>query len=183
MLLATSIATVLEQAVEALVGDVVAALPAIIGGVLFFVVAVSLATVAMRLFRAALRRALPGAEPAYRQFIARIVGIFLWFGVLLAFLSVVGLEIVAASLGTASGFLALGVSYALSGMLADAVSGVYLLRDPDFNPGDEVSVGDMTGIVSAVELRKTRFAVGDDTVVRANADIEKRWTKVGTPAE
>lgn len=183
MLLQASTAGVFEQAVADLVAEFVATLPAIIGGVLFFAVAVTAVAVVMRLFRAGLRRALPTAEPAYRQFVARIVAIFLWFGVLLAFLSAIGLENVAASLGTASGFLALGVSYALSGMLADAVAGVYLLRDPDFNPGDEVSVGDMTGVVSAIELRKTRFAVGDDTVVRANANIEERWTKLGPSAE
>jgi len=62
-------------------------------------------------------------------------------------------------------------------MIADAVAGVYLLRDPDFMSGDEVTVEDMTGTVETIELRKTRFDVGGDTVVRGNADIEKRWVK------
>ena len=35
----------------------------------------------------------------------------------------------------------LGVSYALSSMIEDAVAGVYLLRDPDFMPGDRIDVG------------------------------------------
>lgn len=83
--------------------------------------------------------------------------VFLCFGVGLSFLSIVGLTAIAASLGTATGFLALGVSYALSGMLADAVAGVYLLRDPDFMPGDRVD---------------------EDTMVRGNAEIEKKWTKL-----
>jgi small-conductance mechanosensitive channel len=63
-------------------------------------------------------------------------------------------------------------------MIADAVAGIYLLRDPDFEAGDTVRVGDMEGVVRSIELRKTRFVVGDDTVVRGNADIEARWTKV-----
>jgi small-conductance mechanosensitive channel len=62
-------------------------------------------------------------------------------------------------------------------MIADAVAGVYLLRDPDFMPGDRVTAGDTTGVVEAIELRKTRLSVGDDVVVRGNAEIEKKWTK------
>jgi len=40
---------------------------------------------------------------------------------------------------------------------------VYLLRDPDFNPGDRVTTEAVTG-----------------TVVLANRDVEKRWTKEAT---
>ncbi|PSQ45976.1 hypothetical protein BRD17_00250 [Halobacteriales archaeon SW_7_68_16] len=132
----------------------------------------------MTVVRHLLPRVLPGESTVYRRFVATIVAAFLWFGAILSFLSVVGLDEIAASLGTASGFLALGVSYALSEMIADAVAGVYLLRDPDFNAGDTVTVGDMTGVVEAIELRKTRFRLDDgDIVIRGNADIEERWTK------
>ncbi|MDZ7702166.1 MAG: mechanosensitive ion channel [Halobacteriales archaeon] len=179
----SSVTGVFDATVKAFAADVVEALPTVLTGILFLVLAGAGVVVFMRLFRAGLRRTLPGAEPVYRQFATRIVGLFLWFGVALAFLSIVGLEGIAAALGTASGFLALGVAYALSGMLADAVAGIYLLRDPDFNPGDEVVVGDMAGVVETIELRKTRFTVDGDTVVRGNAEIEKRWTKRGPPAD
>ncbi len=67
----------------------------------------------MFVVRAVLKRSLPGESPVYRQFLSVIVLVFLWFGVALSFLSIVGLTAIAASLGTATGFLALGVSYAL----------------------------------------------------------------------
>lgn len=183
MLLQTTIGTMLDRIATTFMADLAAALPTLIAGVVFLVVAAVVVVVLMRLIRAGLRRALPMAEPAYRQFVARIISVFLWFGVGLGTLSILGLDEIAASVGTASGFVALGVAYALSEMIADAVAGVYLLRDPDFNPGDEVVVGDMTGIVDGIELRKTRFEVDDDTVVRGNAEIEKRWTKRGLPAD
>jgi len=169
---------VINRALEQLVANVLDALPAIVTGFVFLAIAALGIKVVMTVVRAALARALPGEAPVYRQFIATIVLVFLWFGVALSFLSIVGLTAIAASLGTATGFLALGVSYALSAMIKDAVAGVYLLRDPDFNPGDTVTVGDTTGEVTAIELRKTRFRVDGDTVVRANAGIEERWTKV-----
>lgn len=171
--------TTFGGAIEATITSMLAAGPKIVTGVIFLAVAVALVKIVLWLVGRVLLRSLPGTSPVYRQFIRTIIAVFLWFGVVLSFLTIVGLEGIAAALGTASGFLALGVSYALSGMIADAVAGIYLLRDPDFNPGDEVVVGDMTGVVKTIELRKTRFETGEDTVVRGNADIEKRWTKLG----
>jgi len=96
--------------------------------------------------------------------------------------SLVGLTVIAGALGTATGFLALGVSYALSGMLADAVAGVYLLRDPDFQPGDTVTVDDVTGEVVAIELRKTRLPWRATRWSGRTRDIEQEWRKDGQPA-
>jgi small-conductance mechanosensitive channel len=175
--------SVVGSALERFVTDIEAAIPNVLAGLVFLAVALVVVKVVMTVVRGVLKRALPGESPVYRQFIATIVGAFLWFGVGLSFLSIVGLTLVAASLGTAAGFLALGISYALSGMIADAVAGVYLLRDPDFMPGDTVTAGGTTGTVQAIELRKTRFEVDGNVVVRANADIEKQWTKVSEPGD
>lgn len=169
---------IVQTALETFIADITAALPDLLAGLVFLVLAYVVIRVIMFGVNGALARALQGEEPVYRQFVATIVFVFLWFGAALSFLSIVGLDGIAASLGTATGFLALGVSYALSGMIADAVAGVYLLRDPDFMPGDTVDIGGTEGVVKSIELRKTRLTVGDDTVVRGNAEIEKKWTKL-----
>lgn len=171
------------DAFEAFFADVVTALPRILAGVAFLLVAAVAVRLALVIVRYFVARLLPDQSPVYHGFIVTVVGLFLWFGVALSFLSIVGLTVIAASLGTATGFLALGVSFALSEMIEDAVAGVYLLRDPDFQPGDTVTIDDMTGDVVAIELRKTRLFVDGDTVVRANADIEKQWRKHDAPAE
>jgi small-conductance mechanosensitive channel len=171
-------AGIVESALTRFAEDISAALPDLLAGATFLAIAYVLIKLLMVVVRVALERALKGDQPVYRQFVATVVQVFLWFGVALSFLSIVGLDEIAASLGTATGFLALGVSYALSGMIADAVAGVYLLRDPDFMPGDTVDIGGTEGIVKSIELRKTRLTVGDDTVVRGNAEIEKKWTKI-----
>jgi len=177
-------ASIIRRAFAQLYDGVATALPNILTGLVFLVLAAVLIKVVMVVVRAVLARALPGEAPVYRQFIAAIVLVFLWFAVGLSFLSIVGLTLIAASLGTATGFLALGVSYALSGMIADAVAGVYLIRDPDFAPGDRVKAGDVTGTVRAIELRKTRFDdENGDTVVRSNAEIEKKWTRLDEEPE
>jgi small-conductance mechanosensitive channel len=176
-MLALQVTDVVRTALQDFVSEFTTALPDLIAGLVFLVLAFLGISLVMLVVRVGLRRALPGESPVYRQFIATVVLAFLWFAAGLAFLSIIGLEDIAAALGTATGFIALGVSYALSSMIADAVAGVYLLRDPDFNPGDEVDIGGTVGVVKSIELRKTRLTVDGDTMVRGNAEIEKKWTK------
>ena len=163
------------EALNAYGDSVVAAAPQVLAGLTFLLVAGAAVRVVTWLVGRVLVRALPGQSPVYRQFVRTVVAAFLWFGVLLAFLSIVGLEGIALSLGTATGFVALGVSYAVSDMLEDVVAGVYLLRDPDFSAGDLVTTAGYTGEVRAIELRKTRLLVEGDLIVLRNGDIEGEW--------
>ncbi|MFB6142801.1 MAG: mechanosensitive ion channel domain-containing protein [Halorientalis sp.] len=168
------LATVVEQFVTA----VTAAIPRVLGGLLFL----ALAFVGIKLVTLVVRSVLERVYPDEQQLVADlgvlVASIFLWFGAGLAFLGIVGLGELAASLGTAVGFLALGVSYALSEMIEDTVAGVYLLRDPDFNPGDTVVTDAGRGTVTAIGLRKSRFRLdGGDTLVLANRSVESEWTK------
>ncbi|MFC6726867.1 mechanosensitive ion channel domain-containing protein, partial [Halobium palmae] len=152
----------------------------LVAGAVFLAVAAVLVWVVMRVVEFGLRRLFPTESPVYRSFVATVVRLFLWFGVALTFLSVLGLDEIAASLGTATGFVALGVAYATSDMIADAVAGVYLLRDPDFDVGDRVHTAKAEGVVTSIELRKTRFEVEGDVVVVGNAAIEDNWRKIST---
>ena len=91
---------------------------------------------------------------------------------------------IAASLGTATGFVGLGVAFALKEMIADTVAGVYLLQDPDFEAGDRVTTASVTGTVEAIDLRKTRIRLDDgDLVVLANREVEKKWTREAADPE
>ncbi|MFC7140696.1 mechanosensitive ion channel domain-containing protein [Halosimplex aquaticum] len=164
------------------VNELAAALRTAIPRLVMAVIFVSIAYVLIKIILLVLRRFFRGIYPEEQDLIAQlwvtVVGVFLWFGAGLVLLKILGMGDVAASLGTATGFIALGVSYALSEMIEDAVAGVYLLRDPDFNPGDRVTTQSMTGTVSAIELRKSRFELDEgDTVVLANREVEKRWTR------
>lgn len=159
--------------------SVAVAVPRFVTGFVFFAVAY----VAIRLVLAVVRSLLRGVYPEDQHLVARlwvtVVGAFRWFGAVLVLMNIVGLGQIAASLGTAAGFLGLGVSDALSELIEDAVSGVYLLPDPDFNLRDRVTTVSVTGTVQGIELRKTRFEQdGGDVVVVANRDVAARWTKM-----
>lgn len=183
MLLA--VPTVVSDTLAEFVASVTALLPRLLSALVFLTIAFVAITLIRRYLRWVLRRVYPPDQRIIADVTVLVVSLFMWFGTGLALLKVVGLGDIAASLGTAAGFVALGVSYALSNMLADAVAGVYLIRDPDFNPGDTVVADSTTGVVMDIGLRKSRFEVENgDTVVIANRDIEKKWTKrvAGEPA-
>lgn len=151
--------------------------PDLLAALLFLVVAF----VVIRVVRAAVREVAGRVYPAevVVDLVVTLAGVVLWFGAALVVLSILGLGAIAASLGTAAGFVGLGIAYALSDMLADVVAGVYLVRDPDFTVGDAVETADATGEVADVSLRKSRLTLeGGDTLVLANHDVERRWTKL-----
>ncbi|WP_123624418.1 mechanosensitive ion channel domain-containing protein [Halorubrum sp. CSM-61] len=173
----TQIPSLLARSLTNFVEGLVVAVPRLLSGLVFLALAYVTVRVVLALVRRPVRRVYAGDRELVGNLIVTLVSIFLWFGVALTFLKVVGMGDIAASLGTAVGFIALGVSYALSEMIEDTVAGVYLLRDPDFNPGYRVEAKGVTGTVAAIELRKTRIDTdGGDRVVLANREIEARWT-------
>jgi small-conductance mechanosensitive channel len=153
------------------------AVPRLLMGLIFLTLAYVGIRLALRVVRGGLDAVYPAEQDLIVSLGTTVVSVFLWFATILALLKIVGMGDIAASLGTATGFIALGISYALSNMIADTVAGVYLLRDPDFNPGDTVTADGVTGTVRSIELRKSRIDRDDgDTVVLANRDVEKKWT-------
>lgn len=173
-----TITRIIESALTDFITGIESAIPKLISGIVFLVLAYLTIKVILTLVRSSLRRLYPVEEELIANLITTIVAIFLWFGAALAFLTVIGMSGIAASLGTATGFIALGISYALSEMIEDTVSGVYLLRDPDFNIGDRIHTESAAGTVASIELRKSRIETDDgDRIVLANREIEGLWTR------
>lgn len=169
----------LAQGLDSVVEDIAASLPRIALAVVVVAAAYVSIKIALLVVRSALDRGYAEDEKLVVDLFVTVVGVLMWFSVALVVLDVLGLGGIAASLGTATGFVALGVAYALSDMIADTVAGVYLLRDPDFNRGDTVTTGNVTGVVESIELRKTRLEVDGDTVVLPNGQVEDGWTLEG----
>lgn len=169
---------IIEPVIREFVDGVVTTIPRLISGLIFLLIAYLVIRIIRSITRSALSRIYPLQEALIVDLGVAIISVFLWFGALLALLDIVGMGSIAASLGTATGFVALGVAFALKEMIADTVAGVYLLQDPDFQDGDRVSTASITGTVESIDLRKTRIRLEDgDLVVLANRDVEKKWTK------
>ncbi|MGM0448825.1 MAG: mechanosensitive ion channel domain-containing protein [Methanobacteriota archaeon] len=173
----TAIPSFLTQSFANFVAGLAVAIPRLLSGFVFLALAYAAVQIVLALVRSSIERMYVGDRELVGDLIVTLVAVFLWFGVALTFLKVLGMGDIAASLGTAVGFIALGVSYALSEMIEDTVAGGYLLRDPDFNVGYRVEAKGVTGTVAAIELRKMRIdADNGDRIVVANREIEPRWT-------
>ncbi|MDZ7731172.1 MAG: mechanosensitive ion channel [Natrialbaceae archaeon] len=169
----------IESVLRAFVRDFAAAIPRVISAI----VVLALAFLTIKLVMAVSSRVIGKLYPADEQLVVdlfvTLIAIVLWFGAGLTILDILGFGEIAASLGTAVGFIALGIAFALKEMIADTVAGVYLLQDPDFNVGDRVQTADETGTITAIGLRKTRLETPDgELVVLANGAVEQRWTKL-----
>lgn len=166
----------INEALETFLEQTAQALPNIIAGIIFLV----LAYIGIKIFQMGLKSALTHRidDKSIIALISTIISFVLWYLVALVVMNIVGLGEIAASLGTATGFIALGIAYALSDMLADTVAGYYLIRDADFTIGDRVQIGDTEGEVIEVGLRKSRLRLEDGTTaVLANSEVEKKWFK------
>ena len=175
-------APTVEPSTSAILGEfvdgIVVAVPRLLSGLVFLVLADLTIKLVLAVVRSVVDRLYRDEEQLIVDLVVTVVGIFLWFGAILGLLKVVGLGDVAASLGTASGFIGLGVAFALKEMIADTVAGVYLLQDEDFSEGDRVETASVTGRLVSIDLRKTRIETDEGTlVVVANRDVEERWTR------
>jgi len=169
---------VIERIIRPFITDIVAVLPRLLSGLVFLTLAYLAIRFVRRVLRSALGRLYADEQELIVDLWVTVVSAVLWFGAALALLKIVGMPDVAASLGTATGFVALGVAFALKEMLADTVAGVYLLQDADFNEGDRVTTASVTGTVVGIDLRKTRIRGDDgDLIVVANRDVEKKWVQ------
>lgn len=176
------IITLIERTIDTtathLSDGIVVSTPRLTSALLIIVLAYIAINLITKVARWLLTRRYPPDETLIVDLSVLMVSTLLWFGVALTLLTVLGLDEIAAGTGTAVGFIALGISYALSEMIEDTVSGVYLLRDPDFNAGDTVITEKMTGELISIGLRKSRFRLADgDIAILANRNVESRWTR------
>jgi len=168
----------IQSIITEFTAGILATLPQLLFGLVFLPFAYVGIRVVTSVARSVLDRAYPLDEGLVVDLGVSLVRLFLWFATALVLLQIVGMEGIAASLGTATGFVGLGVAFALKEMIADTAAGVYLLQDPDFEEGDRVTTASVTGTVDSIDLRKTRIRADDgDLIVLANRDVEKKWVR------
>lgn len=105
------------------------------------------------------------------------IKIVLWFSVMLVVMSVLGYQELATAIGTSSGFIAIGTSYAMKDAIQEVVAGFYLMKDESYVVGNRITVGSVTGEIMEIQLQRTRIRKDDDSVTTmSNQKIEPEWT-------
>lgn len=105
------------------------------------------------------------------------IKIVLWFSVILVVMSVLGYEELATAIGTSSGLVAIGTSYAMKDAIQEVVAGFYLMKDESYVVGNRVTVGSVTGEIIEIKLQRTRIEKDDNSVTTmSNQKVEPEWT-------
>ena len=100
-----------------------------------------------------------------QNILRRIVVYVLWLFVLMYVSIALRLEEIFMPLIGASVLVGAAVALAVKDALSDAVAGIFLLLDGDFNIGYEIETMNRRGEIIDVTLRKTRLKTGDGTIV------------------
>ena len=100
-----------------------------------------------------------------QNILRRIVAYVLWLVVLMYISIALKLEEIFMPLIGASVLVGAAVALAVKDALSDAVAGIFLLLDGDFNIGYEIETMNRRGEIIDVTLRKTRLKTGDGTIV------------------
>lgn len=83
----------------------------------------------------------------------------IYSGTFIVLLGVVGVPL--SALGTAVGLVGLGLSFALRDILANFISGIFILLNQPFKIGDQIQVGDEEGTVRDIRVRATDIKTYD----------------------
>lgn len=172
----TDIQSASEQLIRGLSRAAVTQTPRVIVAVLFLLV--SLLVIRLSIRRLQTQASELTGNPTHERFLELCVRLTLYFAVFLVTLSILGFQHLATALGTATGFLALAVAYALKDVLDEVIAGFYLIADDAFIEGKRVSADDETGVIEQVGIRRTIVHDRDanERTVIANNRIESKWT-------
>ena len=115
-----------------------------------------------------------GASPQVTpiaQALLRLAGlVIVWSIVLLVVLSAFGIDITALVAGLGVGGVALAL--AVQKVLGDILASVSIIMDKPFQPGDFISVGQLSGTVRRIGMRSTILAsLGGEELVLSNNDL------------
>lgn len=117
--------------------------------------------------------------------IASLALIIMWVVLFAEIARQLGMGSLAVTISGSLAVLALALASGASGLASDVISGVFLARDPDFEIGYQIKIGDITGIVHSVDIRKIRVVDESGTVyIFPNAKLDKDgWQVISREVE
>lgn len=150
---------------------------AIIGGVIFLLVALLVIMLIRRVLKGIFGR-MP-MNKMVGDLIVKAIYALMLFTIMVAFLEMIGLGQIALALGAAIAFMALAIGLAMNNVLGDFVAGGFLLGEKDIGPGFEVEAAGVKGTVVEIDMRKTRIKAEDGVLhVIPNKAVESATWKV-----
>jgi small-conductance mechanosensitive channel len=120
---------------------------------------------------------------ALAQILKSLCSIVLWIILLADILRQLGLNQVAVTLSGSLLIIGLAIANGANTLVSDILSGLFLAKDPDFDVGYKVKVGDIEGLIETIDFRKTRIRTEDNRlIVLPNSLVDKdKWQIIDKP--
>jgi len=117
--------------------------------------------------------------------VASLALIVMWVILFAEIARQLGMGSLAVTISGSLAVLALALASGAAGLASDVISGVFLARDPDFEIGYRIKVGEVTGIVHSVDIRKIRVVDESGVVyVFPNGKLDKDgWQVISRDVE
>ena len=134
--------------------------------ILLFAIGIAVTVVVARVLRAGVTRFLEGrsgAPAGVSYAIGRIVQYLVTSAGVLVCLDTLGVDL--ATLAALGALLSVGIGFGLQNIAQNFISGVILLIERPIQKGDFVTVGDMVGTVTDIEMRATKIVSRDGVMM------------------
>lgn len=89
--------------------------------------------------------------------VSSVISVVLWVLLFSEFFRQAGLTNLALTISGSAVVVGLILANAFAPVIADIASGLYLAKDPDFEIGYLVKIGDIEGVIRKIDLRKVRI--------------------------
>ena len=110
-----------------------------------------------------------------------IINVMLWIVLLSQVLRHLGLSQIAMTLSGSLVLIGFAIANGANALVADILSGLFLAKDPDFEVGFRVKIGDVEGVIETLDFRKTRIRTDEGKLmVLPNSLVDKdNWQIIG----
>ena len=95
-------------------------------------------------------------EKGVKQLLMSIVNVVLWAILLALVFQSLGLPQVALALSGSVAIFGILLASGANFLVSDILSGLFLVKDPDFKVGKKIKTADLEGVVERIDLRKIR---------------------------
>lgn len=164
----------ISEDISAFVPKLPSAIFSFLLGYLVVLIVLVIFSYVLRLFR---------VPKALALIIHSLLSVILWVILISQALRHLGMTQIAVTISGSLLVIGLAIANGANALVADVLSGLFLAKDPDFDVGYRVKVGDVEGIIETIDVRKTRIRTDDNKlIIVPNSLVDKdKWQIIVKP--
>jgi len=94
--------------------------------------------------------------------VSSMIAVVIWVAAIFVIVSIIGIDL--APLLAATGIIGVALGFGSQSLVRDCINGLFMLMEDQYGIGDDIDVGQATGVVEGITLRATILRGDDGTV-------------------